>query len=147
MASFLARYLNHRGVGTVVLLTSLFVVVDTVSRLSPESPGPDAGPISSISGTVLVGMACPTPLAAATQCGREPLPRAVVTVSYPGQGEVARSSTSPDGTYFIEIHGLGSFMVSALPVKGLVAPAPVSVYLQPLGGHATVNFEYLRAPH
>lgn len=113
---------------------------------SPSEQGPDptpAGPISYVVGTVTAGPVCPVEQnPPAPSCAPRPVAGAVISASFAGQGEVARATTAPDGSYRILIHGYGTYTLTALPVQGLMrAPAPVTVTLDPMETRR-VDFEY-----
>jgi hypothetical protein len=113
---------------------------------SPSDQGSDpipAGPFTYVVGTVTAGPVCPVEQSPpASSCGPRPVVGAVITASFAAQGEVARATTAPDGSYRILMHGYGTYTVTALPVQGLMrAPAPVTVTLDPMETRR-VDFEY-----
>lgn len=113
---------------------------------SPSDQGSDpipAGPFTYVVGTVTAGPVCPVEQnPPASSCGPRPVAGAVIIASFAGQGEVARATTAPDGSYRILMHGYGTYTVTALPVQGLMrAPAPVTVTLDPMETRR-VDFEY-----
>ena len=113
---------------------------------SPSDRGSDpipAGPISYVVGTVTAGPVCPVERNPPDpSCEPRLVAGAVITASFAGQGEVARATTAPDGSYRILIHGYGTYTLTALPVRSLMnAPAPVAVTLDPMETRR-VDFEY-----
>jgi len=121
-----------RGWATLLALVAVFLVVVIIGTLEQQArPHIPSGLPSFLVGTVTAAPVCPVestpPLAA---CAPRPVKGAVITVSTPDQGEWARATTGPDGTYAITVQGYGTVTVTALPVRGLLgAPAPVTVTL------------------
>ena len=112
----------------------------------PSNQGTDpipAGPFAYVVGSVTAGPFCPVEQdPPAPSCRPRPVAGAVITASFAGQGEVARATTAPDGSYRILIHGYGTYTLTALPVQGfMIAPAPVAVTLDPMETRR-VDFEY-----
>jgi hypothetical protein len=117
-------------------------VQPTGSTPPPNAVTP-AGPVSYIVGTATAGPYCPVErIPPASECAPRPVVGAVIVATYPGQGEVARATTAPDGSYRIELHGYGTYTVIALPVPSVMnAPAPVTVSLEPMSTKR-VDFQY-----
>jgi hypothetical protein len=116
------------------------------SASSPSNQGSDptpAGPISYVVGSVTAGPVCPVERNPPDpSCRPRPVAGAVITASFAGQGEVARATTAPDGSYRITIRGYGTYTLTALPVQRFMhAPAPVTVTLDPMETRR-VDFEY-----
>ena len=145
---------------TALLLVAAIVIVVLVgigqragqtSGPSGEAPSPSdrgsdpipAGPLAYVVGSVTAGPVCPVERNPPDpSCAPRPVAGAVITASFAGQGEVARATTAPDGSYRILIHGYGTYTLTALPVQGLMnAPAPVTVTLDPMETRR-VDFEY-----
>jgi hypothetical protein len=142
-----------------LLVTAIVVVVLVgIGQRAGQTPGPSerasspsdqgseptpAGPISYVVGTVTAGPVCPVEQnPPSPSCAPRPVAGAVIAASFAGQGEVARATTAPDGSYRILMHGYGTYTVTALPVQGLMhAPAPVTVTLEPMDTRR-VDFEY-----
>jgi hypothetical protein len=102
-----------------------------------------AGPFAYVVGSVMAGPFCPVERNPPDpSCAPRPVAGAVITASFAGQGEVARATTAPDGSYRILIHGYGTYTLTALPAQGFMnAPAPVAVTLDPMETRR-VDFEY-----
>jgi hypothetical protein len=145
---------------TALLLVAAIVIVVLVgigqragqtSGPSGEAPSPSdrgtdpipAGPLAYVVGSVTAGPVCPVERNPPDpSCAPRPVAGAVITASFAGQGEVARATTAPDGSYRILIHGYRTYTLTALPVQGLMnAPAPVTVTLDPIETRR-VDFEY-----
>jgi len=135
------------------LLAAALVGVIALATLRPagqtpapsgETPGPSlAGPIAYIEGFATAGPVCPVVQSPSpSECRSRPVAGAVIVASHADQGEVARATTAPDGSYRIAIHGFGTFTLTALPIEGLMgAPEPVTVNLNPPETRR-VDFEY-----
>jgi hypothetical protein len=108
-----------------------------------SDPIPAFGPFTYVVGTVTAGPVCPVERNPPDPaCAPRPVAGAVITATFSGQGEVARATTAPDGSYRILIDGYGTYTLTALPVQGLMnAPAPVAVTLDPMETRH-VDFEY-----
>jgi Carboxypeptidase regulatory-like domain len=121
---------GRRAWPAVVLLAVVLILVVVISTLEQQAqPHVPSGPESFIVGTVTALPVCPvesSPVSSA--CAPRPVGGAVITVSTPDQGEWARATTDPDGSYSITLHGYGTVTVTALSVEGLLrAPAPLTV--------------------
>jgi hypothetical protein len=139
-----------RGWLAVAALAILAAVVLGVVLAHPGTPGPSGtpavsitGPISYVEGLVTAGPVCPVVRSPEpSECAPRPVAGAVIAASFAGQGEVARATTGPDGTYRLTIYGFGTCTLTALPVQGLMrAPAPVTVTLESTRTER-VDFEY-----
>ena len=105
----------------------------TSAQPSPTAGGPGAPPvpIPSSGGPWLVGVATAGPVCPVERippdpaCAPRPVIGATIVVLDPGGREVARATTSADGTYRVAVPA-GSVRVGASPAAGLMGtPAPI----------------------
>lgn len=118
---------------------------------SPSAPGPAGSsptgstPRPTILGTVTAGPVCPVQRASPDpSCAPRPVSEAVIVLTEAAGGtEAGRTSTAADGSYTIVVPGTGTFIVSALPVPGLMeAPDPVTITLSLASQHERVDLVY-----
>jgi hypothetical protein len=133
----------HRSgrVGALVAAFMLVVVAACSSAAggatgSPSAVPSPAGPPHGVGGTATAGPVCPVErVPPDIGCEPRPVIGAVITVRDASGSEVGRTTTGPDGTYFIELPA-GSYVVVPAPATGLMrapGPAPVTI-----GGGVTV---------
>jgi len=112
----------------------------------PTTPGPTpAGPPATVLGKVTAGPVCPVERASPDpSCAPRPVHGAVIVVTDASTGiEVSRGTTGADGSYAIVVPATGTFLVTGLPVPGLMrVPAPVTITLTFPSQHERVDLIY-----
>jgi hypothetical protein len=130
--------------GLVCSCSGLAASSPTGSGAVGSSPAP-AGPPPTVLGTVTAGPVCPVERASPDpSCAPRPVSGAVIVITDATTGgEAGRTSTAPDGSYAIVVPATGTFVLTALPVRGLVkAPAPVTITLSFPSQHERVDLTY-----
>jgi hypothetical protein len=131
-------------------LALLIACVGPTPSLAPSgtSPAPteevsQADLQSYVFGTVSAGPVCPVErVPPDPSCAPRAVSGAVITATFPGQGEAARATSGADGDYRLVIAGYGTVILTASPVSGLLGtPAAIQVSLEPAESRQ-VNFLY-----
>jgi hypothetical protein len=134
---------------TVVIIAACQTTQSLPPTTTPVSVSPTpvitpGGPPPVVVGTVTAGPVCPVERSPAPpNCAPRPVAGAVVIASDANGGELARTTSSADGTYRLTVGQTGTVVITALPVSGLTrAPAPATVTLDGPGAVVKVNLEY-----
>lgn len=113
--------------------------------ISPTVPPPTpGGPPPSVTGMVTAGPVCPVERNPPDPaCAPRPVAGAVIVATDAGGQEVGRATTAADGTYQLIVGATGTFVITGLPVPGLMSvPDPVTVSLAFPGATERVDLEY-----
>ena len=155
-----AHYRQHmrdsRRRGQIALLGLVLIGVLVEACAGPAASAPvaspsigsgptPAGPPPTILGSVTAGPVCPVERASPDpSCVPRPVSGAVIVITDAATGvEAARASTARDGSYAVVMPATGTFVVTALPVRGLMGtPAPVTITLSFPSEHERVDLTY-----
>jgi len=132
----------------LLLLGALLVACSAPSGTAPSSnPTPiitPAGGPPSVTGTVTAGPVCPVEqLPPASQCAPRPVAGAVIVATDASGQVLGRAASAADGAYLLMVGATGTFVITGLPVTGLMGvPVPVTVTLAFPGATEHVDLEY-----
>ena len=119
--------------------------------VSSTAPHPDvsppmtpAGPPPRVTGTVTAGPVCPVERNPPDpSCAPRPVDGAVIVATDSNGQEVGRATTTADGTFQLTVPQTGTFVITGLPVPGLLGvPDPVAVSLTFPGATQHVDLVY-----
>lgn len=111
---------------------------------SPTPTLTPAGPPPTVTGTVTAGPVCPAERNPPDpSCAPRRVAGAVIVATDATGQAVGRATSATDGTYLLTVGQTGTFVITALPVTGLMGvPASVTVTLAVPGARARVDLVY-----
>lgn len=132
--------------GSAPVSSPLLLVTPVISpAFSPSVPPPSlGGPPPRVTGSVTAGPVCPVEKNPPDPaCAPRPVAGAVIVATDSSGQEVGRATTASDGSYQLTVSETGTFVITGLPVPGLMgAPDPVSVTLAFPSATEQVDLEY-----
>lgn len=129
----------------LVLLGGLVLACTAPGGSSSPTPTlTPAGPPPTVTGIVTAGPVCPAERNPPDPaCAPRPVAGAVIVATDTTGQSVGRATSAADGTYLLKVGETGTFVITALPVTGLMGvPAPVTVTLAFSGATAHVDLVY-----
>ncbi len=129
----------------LVLLGVLVVACSTPGGSSSPTPTLTlGGPPPSVTGVVMAGPVCPVEHSPPDpSCAPRPVAGAVIVATDAAGQTVGRTTSASDGTYLLMISETGTFVITGLPVAGLIGvPTSVTVTLAFPSATTRVDLEY-----